>query len=238
MNDIWDFIRELNEQFPGSPDNYGHVFSRYLENIKTESINKFSNEYMNIIENINEKKIWEVCSLISGAPSGDDIFLYFRNWLIWNGKDVLSVTKTEPDELKIYCDTKKISISNPYVESLCMLGAYANKKAAGLSNANFQTSSDWVHPSNNRMIEAYPNLWREYGNGYQSKAPGFTEGVTMHVPGLGVLRIGDSIINTYTKEVGKIKKIPIQGRTIAVVEFNNAERNLDISSEFFSIVKS
>lgn len=119
--------------------------------------------------------LWDAASLITGGCS-DDAFLYFRCWLIAQGKEVYLAAMKDPDTL--------VEVE-PYAccrfESLDYVGLTAYKKLTGknicdeMSKAQYQTElyrlsskvirrEGIIYPRDRKGTAAYfPRLWAKYG---------------------------------------------------------------------------
>ena len=235
INDFWAFIDAQRALIPEPVDSnesrLREAHDRLGESISIE----YSRYYADLFESLNRIEVWEACSLVTGTPCGDDSFSYFRNWVIWQGKELTSEILLDPDTLLDFIRARKISLVHPFIESLSMLSVHGGRDAnIPLSQTDFIEAWNWQESSPEKISQHLPRLWAIYGDSFswepQQPLPVSDE---VAVDGLGILKVGDSV-NHKSYGAGTIVTFPIPGSPVALIRFADAERGMRIDAKLFS----
>jgi hypothetical protein len=235
IDDFWVFIDVQRASIPEPVDSHESLLRSAHDGLDGGIAIQYSKYYSDLFESLNKIEIWEACSLIAGAPCGDDSFSYFRNWVIWQGEEVTSAMLLEPETLLDLARAKKISLSDPFVESLSMLSVHGARDAnIPLSQTDFMGEWNWQESSAEKISQRLPRLWAVYGGSFfwapQQQPPASHE---VSVDGLGILNVGDSV-NHKSYGAGTIVTFPIPGSPVALIRFADAERGMHIDAKLFS----
>jgi len=93
-----------------------------LSKLPPEEISDWHRTYYDLHNALHRAELWDVADIIynnlSGSPSGDDSFHYFKAWLIGKGREVYETALKDPDELAgfitggdlhVYCDNESLN---------------------------------------------------------------------------------------------------------------------------------
>ena len=100
----------------------------------------YGRENWTALNELDKMESWEAISLLLGTYCGDASFLYFRNWVIWQGRDIKDLFVKDPDSLLKLAHQNQLPISEPFVECLTALNAY-NQGSTASRLVSFQASN-------------------------------------------------------------------------------------------------
>ena len=157
----------------------GLVFE--LKKLTPELIIEFYEIYNVIHEEADMGDVWAAGMLLNGGHGSDDGFVYFRDWLIAQGRETFEKTLAEPDSLALIpVDTDETG--RPYAEweSFAYAPSYAYEevttknmydelaKVEKFNNSNkvipFEKNNwDWQDYTDEVLAEKFPKMWHNYG---------------------------------------------------------------------------
>jgi len=233
MSDLWALI----ESQRGLADRIDCCEIRFrdlpvFDEPKTQE--KVRNEYLIILKALDTLEIWEACSLVCGVPCGDSSFLHFRNWLIWQGKGICDLVLKDADHLADLHDSKQVDLANPFVEVLGWLSFEGPWDASDVSQFGFDAEWTSQDSSENTIARHLPKLWKLFSNSFRWELPISPATESVLVAGLGVLKKGETVVHLAGYGVGKIVDFPVLGTAIAVIDFADSQRTMNIDARWFS----
>lgn len=188
--------------------------------------------YMDLMAGLDKEVIWQAGSLINGSPLGDDGFEYFRSWIIWNGERFYEAVIGDVNNLLSF----GINLSNPAFEALGVCVEFV-VYPEGMKSSPFENSRsdawNWQRALAS-MKEDLPDLWRIYGNKFNSHLTSSTSDTSLDVPGLGILRIGDRVTHKFGYGAGTIVEILSAETGLARIKFDLETKPFRITAEYFS----
>lgn len=176
QDDFWSMIHEAKLRFWHDTEASATWLTSQLEELGPVAALRFHIIMQSYLDIADKCGLWDAAMLLCRGCS-DDGFLYFRGWLIAQGKEVYLAAMKDPDSL---ADVE------PYAgcrfESLCYVGTGAYETLTGNDTCGgvldevilYETellSDDVVlrdgimYPRDMKGIAAYyPRLWAKYGN--------------------------------------------------------------------------
>jgi hypothetical protein len=231
--DFWKFIDEQRVAIPAPVDSHEYLFLEAIEALGKEVRIAYGREYWTALTDLDKMESWEAVSLLSGTYCGDDSFLYFRNWVIWQGRDIKELFVKDPDGLLKLAHQNQLPISEPFVECLTALNAYNQGSTASRPATEFNPKWNWQESSVQTMASHLPSLWSVYGESFKERLASPPPNQEEFIEGLGTLGVGDKVRHLVGFGVGVIKGFPVAGRDLALIEFEDQERCMAITCEFF-----
>lgn len=186
--------------------------------------------------------LWAACTLLNAGYGSDDVFLYFRCWLVSCGKAVYYRALEAPDSLAdVEVEMTEHGPSAEFEEFLYVaVDAYAHVTDGGdiyeqLPDAASSDDADdhWGsgdYESQSWLEENLPRLWTKYGSFWLVHSEQIAQLVNMrqgslveeyHFPGVGLVKVGRYI---YHKAFGRgtVRGIEVTGLGVALayIEFD------------------
>ena len=233
MADFWRFIDQQRLGIPAPVDSHEELFLAAIDALDKDVRVAYSRAYRTALDELDRIEAWEATSLLLGTHCGDDSFLYFRNWVIWQGREIKDLFVENPDSLLKLADRNQLPISDPFVECLTALNAYDQGNTGSRPMPELDPKWTWQDSSSQTIAKHLPSLWSVYGKAFKERLPQSPSSQEEFIEGLGTLRVGDKVRHLVGYGVGVIKGFPIAGRDLAVIEFEDQERCMGVSSEFF-----
>jgi hypothetical protein len=206
--------------------------------LKADQQSLVAREFASAMGELDSLEMWQLCSLVSGQPSGDDRFEYFRRWLVCQGKTVFAAIKKAPDEFCLFLD-ESIALSY-WIEGIQSFDDYlANQGQEEKTKSPlslFSTTWDWHDSSEEQIRNSLPEAWKKFGKRFQWQvdADAANEHLTFcDVPGLGRLSIGDRLMHKAGLGTATIKAILLPESHIFEIELEGAVKPMRISTDFF-----
>lgn len=234
MNDLWEFVDQQRALIPEPIDRHEDQLNAEFHKLEVGLQKKISNGYFDALKLLNSINIWEACSLIVGMPCGDDSFLYFRNWIIWHGQALMLAVINNPDDLASVIAEKNIKLSNPFVEALGFFSECNSNVSSDFLNEEFSNKWDSKTSSSYQISQKLPKLWALYGEKFSWDLPPSIGCDSVSITGLGIVKKGEKVRHLKGYGVGIVVEFPIAGRSVAVIDFSDGRRTIDISAEWFS----
>jgi len=238
MNEFWTFIDVQRELIPIPVDSYEDRLNLAVKALGSAELKVCRTEYATALDRLNKIEIWEACSLLSGVPCGDSSFLYFRNWIVWQGRSFVESIASNADDLLPLAEQRGIGLSEPFIESLDLLSKAGNGFFEIPSASDFQERWNWQDSSAGKIAVDLPKLWAVYGQSFQWELPAPPSSQEEEIPGLGLLRVGDVVRHLFGYGVGTIVSFPIAGSSIAAIDFANEQKTMHIASQYFERPKA
>lgn len=143
---------------------------QHLASLQAEQIAAFDLMMRALIDRAGSQDMWLAAKILNGGHCSDDVFLYFRAWLISEGEDIYYAAISSPDSLaELEIDNTDGSFQAED-EDFYFSATDACHQITGKSiHANTQASSN---SENNRapgfhiggeVDKLLPRLWRKYG---------------------------------------------------------------------------
>ncbi|WP_309088569.1 DUF4240 domain-containing protein [Domibacillus sp.] len=121
--------------------------------------------------------LWAAAYIVMGGCS-DDLFDYFRAWLLYQGKDIYYAAIKEPETIIPSLENTEKQGEMPELEDLLFLAVYAFEEKTGLEDEHFyrlqerlgegiqeqpDIELDWEEEED-QLRRRFPMLWGKYGN--------------------------------------------------------------------------
>lgn len=103
LDEFWKLIDAASAAAEGEVELYGETLRRVLSPLPPEDLVAFDTLFTQRLSRAYRWDLWGAAYLINGGSS-DDGFVYFRAWLIMQGRDVYERSLLDPDSLAVLCD--------------------------------------------------------------------------------------------------------------------------------------
>ena len=213
------------------------AFERLADSEKAEIARSFHQ----VLDSADRLGLWQLCSLLSGQPCGDDSFSYFRRWLILQGKEVFTTVMANPDDLASFVRDGSVP-KEPFVESIGMAedsetGGERQEQACVMQPPPTRSWS-WLQSSEERIRRDLPRVWRLIGHDFKwsTESDSAAEAQACEVPGLGLIRVGDRLQHKAGMGVGTVTAILIPETAAAELEFASGKKVFRLTPDFFERV--
>src|ERR687887_129997 len=103
VDEFWAMIDAAGAAAGGEVELYGDTLRRVLTPLPPEELISFDSLFARHLDRAYLWELWGAAYLINGGCS-DDCFVYFRAWLIMQGRDVYERALSDPDALAGVCD--------------------------------------------------------------------------------------------------------------------------------------
>jgi hypothetical protein len=103
VDDFWAVVDATDAASGGEVELYGDTLRRTLSSLTSAELVSFDNLFGQDLSRAYQWNLWGAAYLINGGCS-DDGFVYFRAWLIMQGKDIYEEALADPDSLAEVCD--------------------------------------------------------------------------------------------------------------------------------------
>jgi hypothetical protein len=169
---FWRIIDE--SRLLGSVEQPGRLAAA-LKALRPSEIVGFQQRFMCFVAAAHSGDVYAAGSLINGAPRSDDTFLYFRNWLVAQGRAVYESALRDPDTLSALpmiamlgaCDEEVVYVAVEVYEETTGKDYYDQPPKFECDSE--ETDFDWEHFSAPATLkERFPKLWKLYGNRYEA----------------------------------------------------------------------
>lgn len=201
-----------------------------LKKLTPELIIEFYEIYHVIHEKADMGNVWAAGMLLNGGHGSDSGFIYFRNWLIAQGRETFEKTIADPDSLALipvdadetgrpYTEWERFGYAPSYAfEEVTTKNMYDELNPSSNKAMSFEKNNwDWQDYTDEVLAEKFPKLWGKYGK-YKiefDNRPSLTQyGLcSIHIGGLGQVTVGDVLMhNKYG--LGTVKSIEKQSEII------------------------
>ncbi|GAA1381028.1 hypothetical protein GCM10009661_56800 [Catellatospora chokoriensis] len=96
---FWNIVGGARRRCSGDWRGVPAIVIRTLTWLPTSEIADFAQLHDEFEDRAYRYDLWAACMLINEGFGSDDLFLYFRNWLIVQGRDVYEAALADPDSL-------------------------------------------------------------------------------------------------------------------------------------------
>lgn len=242
----------------GDEEHAGRLAAR-LEKLDAPSLLSFAATYDLLLKRANKGPVWAAGVLLNGGHGSDDGFLYFRHWLIGQGRSAYTNALSSPDSLaSVAIQTERDSPTAEW-ESFGWTAAevYRRKTQRKLHedadqepqqwNSDESEGWDWTQFEAEYMRESLPKLWSLYGHRKiefdrgvealaleQQQLAATTE---VEFPGLGIIKAGIPLIHSELGAGTVLGVMPTMSGVMATIKFDSNVKHLHISPDtlhFFS----
>lgn len=242
---FWSWMARLKTRFIDERKSIARLVDEEIRRLPAAEALLVRGAYIDLFHRADQLLLWEACSLLVHAPVGDDSFEYFRNWLMWQGREVFERALKEPDSIADLVRGGRDETENPFVEELSSLAEMqqddqrASRCRAPISRGSFLSKWSWQDASTSQMSNDLPQLWELLGQdfstaGSQSSGEKAASRESCTVPGIGRISIGDSITHRFGFGMGVVVAFPIPEHATATIEFADGRRTMRISAKHFS----
>jgi hypothetical protein len=173
-----DFFWEVIEKSESANYEYdfpeGLVFE--LKKLTSKQIIEFYESYHVIHEKADKGDVWSAGMLLNGGHGSDDGFVYFRDWLIAQGRKIFEKTLADPDSLALipvdtaetgrpYAEWESFGYAPSYAyEEVTTKNMYDELNPSSNKAMPFEKNSwDWQDYTDEVLAEKLPKLWSKYG---------------------------------------------------------------------------
>lgn len=174
---FWALINDMQDQ-----DEPFEWLTHHLSNMADDEIADYEHHFQNMFTKSYTSNLWGAAYLIMGGCS-DDLFDYFRGWLIAQGQEVFEATLQNPEFLAEYIpDFYEEEEIMPELEDMLDIGlnAFTLKKTGdtewdddlwdqfddllkkkGFVRTQPEIEFDWEDEDD--LMERFPKLWERFG---------------------------------------------------------------------------
>lgn len=103
INRFWTLIDAAREAAGGEVELFGDTLRQVLSPLTPDELISFDSTFSGLLSRAYRWNLWGAAYLINGGCS-DDCFVYFRAWLIMQGRGVFERALEDPDSLAEACD--------------------------------------------------------------------------------------------------------------------------------------
>jgi hypothetical protein len=103
IDKFWTLIDAAGAAAGGEVELFGDTLSRVLSPLASDELVSFDSIFSQLISRAYRWDLWGAAYLVNGGCS-DDGFVYFRAWLIMQGRDIYERALADPDSLAEVCD--------------------------------------------------------------------------------------------------------------------------------------
>ena len=153
----------------GSSAQYDTLVS-LLEDLPSIELVRFEQIYDCFVAAAEKGGIYGASALLTGSNLSDDSFLYFRNWLVAQGREVYEQALVEPDTLSALpeVDPEDGAWDQDIVSAAWdVLGGRADKDVADDADDDPCEAEgehfDWMEYTPAVLQQKFPRLWERYG---------------------------------------------------------------------------
>jgi len=177
--EFWDFIESAKINNESDASN----ISDMLEELGYEKAVDFALHFENILDVLDTStNAYAFGALIKGSPCSDDGWLYFRSWLIYQGKDIVTKAMKDPDALMDVYDkykTRKKIFGEYDTEDYLSIwfNCFDEEIMDDIDNSTIYGQETFCDDSNEidwevTTTELYfkehmPRLWEKFSKGYK-----------------------------------------------------------------------
>jgi Protein of unknown function (DUF4240) len=204
-DEFWQMV-ESARGAGGDQEHANRLVAR-LSQLAAQSIVAFALAYESKLALANTGPVWAAGVLLNGGHGSDDGFLYFRHWLIGQGRSIYSNALSDPDTLSRA--EVLTTADGPHAEweryGTSADRAYRRKTKRDILAAMNRTAQplqdwDWSEYDDAYMSRNLPQLWSLYGH-YKVEFDKRVHALVkerqeratkaeVDVPGLGVIKAG------------------------------------------------
>lgn len=169
---FWRLIDETRAQSQGYCDRQMELLQRRLVALSPEDIVEFDAILHKLLRQTYTQDLWGAAYVINGGCS-DDGFLYFRCWLVTQGESVFQSAINDPDStLAQVAPASLPDEGSAECEELLYVSAEAYQARTGADLFTLDRSDEAPALTGDPWTEddlpiRYPQLWAEYGHGYE-----------------------------------------------------------------------
>ena len=172
--DIEQFWGLINSSGQYVPEKQPQTLYTDLLKLTPLEVAKFNRYYNYCVDAAATGDIYGAGSLISDGPLSDDTFLYFRNWLVAQGRAVYEAALEEADSLASLPEFDELEA---WDEDVAAVAYYVFEELTGKNNIydvapHLQCDTegfDWLdHYEPDFLKEQFPTLWKLYGKRYKT----------------------------------------------------------------------
>lgn len=146
-----------------------------LEELPSIELVRFEQIYDCFVAAAERGGIYGASALLTGSTLSDDSFLYFRNWLVAQGREVYEQALIEPDSLSALpeVDPQSGAWDQDIVYAAWdVLGGRADKDVSDDADDDPCEAEgeefDWMEYTPAVLQQKFPRLWARYGERYQT----------------------------------------------------------------------
>lgn len=169
---FWNLLARSRQHGPS--DQYDTLVG-LLEELPSMELVRFEQIYDCFVAAAERGDVYGASAVLTGSTLSDDSFLYFRNWLVAQGREVYEQALAEPDTLSALpeVDSGHGAWDQDIVYAAWdVLGGRADKDVADdaddypcdAEGENF----DWMEYTPAVLQQKFPRLWQIYGARYRA----------------------------------------------------------------------
>ena len=163
VDEFWMHIEATKRESPSIED-VPQLLTRRLSQLPESEIVDFSNHFHDCLNRSNDGCLWVAASVMMGG-CGDDSFVYFRGWLIAQGRRIFEAVLADPDSMaELECiphDRRSARL-----EEMLGVDAYAYRRRTGADDIEILRSRplhetrnrDFLRLSEKEELELFPKL--------------------------------------------------------------------------------
>jgi hypothetical protein len=171
-SDFWRIMDKARRKAGGDGETTGELVGEVLSRRSAGDIRAFAGHLNECLGRSYTRTLAEACALMTsgGEYLSDDLFEYFRAWLITRGEKVFEAALADPDTLAtINVDdpveecTAETLLSAP-AEALEDAGEEGHTDLVDLDISRGEPAGEWTGPTEKIL----PRLWAKYGQRLES----------------------------------------------------------------------
>ncbi|GEM_PF-4715693 len=193
---------------------------------------KIVDEFLKKINALDVPLIWCAGSIINGRFLGDDLFLYFRGWIVWEGFEFYNLMIENPDEIV------NLEVNLSYIFNEEIVGAMLQFPHQKNSQVQWTHHWSWRDWGEFEMQRSLPNLWTRFGASFKSERVSYdVEASEIDIPDLGLVGVGARVKNKFGKGVGTVQSILNAENYAVLIKYDSGLEERDTLIPFlFEIV--
>jgi Protein of unknown function (DUF4240) len=244
-DEFWQLIESARGA--GGDEQHAKRLVARLSRLDARGIVAFALAYESKLDLADTGPVWAAGVLLNGGHGSDDGFLYFRHWLIGQGRAIYSNALSDPDTLSKVDIVATAGAAHAEWESFGASAdtAYRRKTKRGIYAKMKRTDQplpewDWSEYDDAYMSRNLPQLWSLYGHhkaefdkrvrALVAEREERATKAEVDVPGLGVIKAGVLLVHRSFGSGTVLGVEPILSGAIVTMKFGESVHHLHVNS--------
>lgn len=167
--DFWQIIDETRDAAEGDPDEQADLLVERLVQLTPDEVIDFARLFEARFQRAYTRELWGAAYLMLGGAS-EDVFDYFRCWLIAQGREVFEGALQHPDDLAdLLSDFDEEEDGE--AEDFGYAADEAHEQLTGMPLPDLGTQqprqpegAPFDFEDSTEMAKRFPKLWEQYGD--------------------------------------------------------------------------
>lgn len=166
--DFWQIIDETRDAAEGDPDEQADLLVERLVQLTPDEVIDFARLFEARFQRAYTRELWGAAYLMLGGAS-EDVFDYFRCWLIAQGREVFEGALQHPDDLAdLLSDFDEDEDGE--AEDFGYAADEAHEQLTGMPLPDLGTQrrgsrrAPFDFEDSTEMAKRFPKLWEQYGD--------------------------------------------------------------------------